>query len=119
MRALAGAKSFNVSALPSDDLLHLHVSLDFRKRLADPVWTEELLLALAKADHEGYRKEWLKTEPNAPEAQLWEDLSEDPRVLAQDPVPRRRLELEQLGYLLCLTYLQPHARHWTNMMRTI
>lgn len=97
MSALSGVKALTVSALPSDDLLRLHVSGDFRDRLADGVWTEELLLALAKAGHVGYCRERLKTEPGAPDAKPWEQLSEAARQRTLDPVPRRLLELQNLG----------------------
>lgn len=99
MSALTGVKQFTISALPSDELLRLHVSTDFRNRLADPVWTEELHLALAKAGHVGYCSERLKTDPSAPDAKPWEQLPEDARQRSLAPVPRRQLQLQQLGFI--------------------
>ncbi len=97
MSALAGVRAFMLSALPTDDLLRLHVSGDFQSRLADPVWTEQLLYILARAGHVGYCSERLKTEPGAPDAIPWEQLPEEAHQRGLDPVPRRLLELQRLG----------------------
>jgi hypothetical protein len=98
MSTLATAHVFAVSDLPSDDLLQLHVSKDFRACLAESVWPQDLLVALAKAGHTGYCNERLKTEPNAPDAKPYEKLTDDERRRALDPVPRRLIELQRLGF---------------------
>lgn len=98
MSGLGRTKVFNTSALPSRDLWSLHVSKDFRGRLAAPGWSEDLVLALARAAHEGYRKERLKTEPGHKDLVPWEQLNERQRIDNLDPVRRRLLVLVGLGY---------------------
>lgn len=98
MSGLSGTKLFNSSALPSQHLWSLHVSDDFRDRLTDPVWFEDLLLALARAAHSGYRAERAKTEPGHSDNKDWEELNPKQRIDNLDPVPRRLLVLLRLGY---------------------
>ncbi len=104
MSAVANQKVFTVSALPSDRLLHLHVSEDFKARLAEPVWTEELLLALAKAGWVGWKlQKPFGADPIEPQSHRdlvreWDQLPPSAKQDNIDPVPRRILELRRLGF---------------------
>lgn len=101
MSALTGAKTFTMSALPARPLLSLHVSEDFwggtpggPNLLDDPVWTEDLILALAKAGHAGYRK----AKPKSPDDIDWTKLPPSALTDNLDPVPRRLIELRTQGW---------------------
>ncbi|HAB18818.1 MAG TPA: hypothetical protein DCE44_20555 [Verrucomicrobiales bacterium] len=103
MSALAGAKAFTVSALPSEELRELHVSGDFSDHLNAPVWTEELLLALAQAGWLGWKHQKpfsvdvVETTAHRDLVGEWNQLDPRAKMDNTDPVPRRLLELNQLG----------------------
>lgn len=106
MSALTNARSFRISALPSSRLRSLHLSRDFVRLLLDPAWSEDLILALAEVGWRG----WMGAKQHSPdktEAQLhgdlraaWAELSASAKLDNLDPVPRRLLELQRLGYLI-------------------
>ena len=109
MSALTNARSFRISALPSSRLHSLHLSRDFVSLLLDPAWSADLILALAEVGWRG----WMGAKQHSPdktEAQLhddlraaWAELSASAKLDNLDPVPRRLLELQRLGY-----WIVPH-----------
>lgn len=100
MSGLSHSKQFNSSAIPSPALASLHVSHDFFACLQEPASSEDLLLCLARAGHNGYRKERAKTEPEHSDNVDWEQLEPKQRHDNVDPVPRRLLALLSLGYAI-------------------
>lgn len=111
---LDGASHFGASALPSRELLRLHVSDDFLDLVATGDAKElapDQLEAMARGGHAGFRTAKAKQgyrygpkqsdEPGNrthPDLTDWEKLSDAGRRDNRDPVPRRWGVLQELGY---------------------